>query len=295
MNTSVLYSNPTLINAFPEVHAEYKFQNSPNGYNYTRGNYIQTLYYNRTNSTERFQANGAIILVIEEFTRGNDTEVIGFEYINRLWTLRIPETFRFPYNPDQNDTEFEIVSTPMAVKAYTCKVVRVKEGENGSYNFLLRYINADVDISGVIIGRDWNLAVINGHDTSIYEYSPAHWTSYLAVKDTQTASIENVPLQISTSCISVHSTYIILMVAYIIMFIIGWLFRQKIREKKFMAPDIVVEWASFAYKINNFRNLSNYKIKRGIRDDGIIVPEIITVNNESSEDNFDNEKPEFIA
>ncbi|KAF0519071.1 hypothetical protein F8M41_016678 [Gigaspora margarita] len=294
MNTSVLYAKSTLINAFPEVHAEYKFRNSPNGYNYTRDNYNQFLFYNRTNSTERFQSNGAIMLAIEEFTRGNDTELIGFEYINRLWTLRIPETFRFPYNPDKNDTEFEIVSTSIAVKVYTCKVERVKEGEDGGYNFLLRYIDADVDISGVIIGRDWNLAVINGHDTSIYEYSPAHWTSYLAVKDTQTASIENVPVQISTSCISVHSAYIILMVAYIIMFIIGWLFRRKIR-KKFMTPDTVVEWASFAYKINNFRNLSNYKIKRGIRDDGIIVPEIVSVNNESSEDNFDNEKPGFIA
>ncbi|RIB30062.1 hypothetical protein C2G38_2153634 [Gigaspora rosea] len=52
---------------------------------------------------------------------------------------------------------------------------RVKESENG---------NVDVKVSGVIIGRDWTLAVINGYDTSIYEYN---WTSYLAVKDTQTA------------------------------------------------------------------------------------------------------------
>ncbi|CAG8784963.1 27590_t:CDS:1, partial [Dentiscutata erythropus] len=202
MNTSILYLKSAtvesfpesiIVDTFPEVHAEYKFRNSPDGYNNTRVSYRRTLYYNRTDYTENFQACSAFIIMMEEFTRENDSEVVGFQYINRLWTLRIPEASRIPYNPDNNNTVFEIVSVPIAVKAYTCKVERVKEGEDGSYNFLIRYIDADVEVSGTIIGRGcWNLAIINGHDTSIY-------ASYLAVKNTQTASIDNVPVQINTS------------------------------------------------------------------------------------------------
>ncbi|CAG8550744.1 12604_t:CDS:2, partial [Racocetra fulgida] len=107
--------------------------------------------------------------VDQEFTRGNDSEIIGFEYINRLWTLRVHEGFRVPFNPD-NATDFEIVLVPITVKAYTCKVVRVKEGKDGDYNLLRRYTNIDVEIANVLIGRSWNLAIINGYDTSIYEY-----------------------------------------------------------------------------------------------------------------------------
>ncbi|CAG8784686.1 35618_t:CDS:2 [Gigaspora margarita] len=107
--------------AFLDVHAKYKFRNSPDGYNYTRDSFKRFLYYNRTDYTE---------------------------------------SFGIAYNPDSN-TEFEFVLVLIAVKAYTCKVERVKESKNGSYNFLLRYIDADVEVSGVFIGRDWTLAVIN--------------------------------------------------------------------------------------------------------------------------------------
>ncbi|CAG8711216.1 5829_t:CDS:2, partial [Dentiscutata erythropus] len=265
MNTSVLNLVPTIIEAFPEVHAEYKFRNSPDGYNYTKDNYESFKYYNTTNS-EEYRANGAFIVMMEEFTRGNDSDIIGFEYINRLWTLRVPEAFRILYNPD-NVTEFEIILVPVVVKAYTCKVERVKVGQNGSYNLLGRFIDADVDVAGVLTGRIWTLAVINGHDTSIYEYNPDHWSSFLSTKDTQTASIENVPVQITTSCISIHPVYFILMGAYIIMLIIGCLFRRKIRKGGLKAPDTTVGWAILACKANDYRNLSNYKLKKELTDD----------------------------
>ncbi|CAG8634233.1 12970_t:CDS:2 [Ambispora gerdemannii] len=168
MNTSILFGEAGIRDKLPEVHAEYIFRNSPDGYNYTRGKYDPHVYYNTTNGT--YHANGALILLIEEFMRGG-FYTIGMHFMNRLWTIRVPETTSIPYDPD-NPERVEIVSVPIAVKAYTCEMERVKD-DYGSYN-------------------KWNLAV-----TSIYELTPEHWASYLAVKDTQTAQVEEVLVRIN--------------------------------------------------------------------------------------------------
>ena len=132
MNTSVLYEDIGLRESLPEVHAEYTFRNSSNGYNYTYGSYNSHVYYNSTNGTDgtNLITNGAMILLVEEFKRGNFYE-IGAGYINRIWTIRVPETTTIPYYLDHFDhpERTEIVSVPIVIKAYTCEMKRVKKSE----------------------------------------------------------------------------------------------------------------------------------------------------------------------
>ena len=221
MNTSVLYSLPGVREAFPELHAEYKFRNSPDDLNYTRGSYLSFVYFNSTKGTNNFFANGLLVTLLEEFAQ-ESFNVTGDKYMNRIWTLKIPETTKIPYDMsnDLNSIETEILSVLIVVKAYTCEVKRVKDGDYGSYNVIGQNLDATIEEMSTTIQRKWNLAVINGRDTSIYELTPEHWASYLAVKDSQTAQVVEVPVKINISCISVHTAYILIVCMYVIMIII---------------------------------------------------------------------------
>lgn len=185
--------------------------------------------------------------------------------MNRLWTLRVPETTSFhfyPVNPEIN----EIVSVPIAVKAYTCEMERFKEGDHGSYNVLDQNIGAMVTTIGDLVGRKWNLAVINGDVTSKYELTPEHWASYLTVKDTQTAKVEEVPVQLNLSCISIHPAYIFLICTYVIMLIIGSICWLIIHKSDLKVPNGVIEWAGLICKGsitngNEYSNLYDYNFR----------------------------------
>ena len=236
------YSEIDLRASFPEVHAEYKFRNSPDGFNFTRDSYATDFYWNRTKGTTTYWANGLILTLVEEFTQGS-FDAIGNKYINRIWTFKVPETIKMAYDPKH--TIIGVISVPMFVKAYTCEVERVKEGSYGSYNLL----NQDLDIATTVMSgnilRKMTLAIINGKDTSIYELTPEIWASYLAVKDTQTAQVVEVPVQIDLSCISVHAAYILLVCMYIIMVITGFIC-WVITFRKLEIPNGVIGWVSQA-------------------------------------------------
>ncbi|RGB23240.1 hypothetical protein C1646_677257 [Rhizophagus diaphanus] len=187
MNTSIFAGIPGLREALPEIHAEYIFRNGIDGhnytgYNYTRGTYGTYIYYNRTEGTNPYWANGALISLVEE-----------------IWTLRVPESTRIYYYPDNVEMNNEIVSVPIAVKAYTCEMERFKEGKYGGYNVLNQMIESMRITIGDLVRKKWNLAVINGDDTSKYELTPEHWASYMTIKDTQTATVEEVPVQLNIS------------------------------------------------------------------------------------------------
>src|SRR5437762_853114 len=100
MNTSILYqytitSVVALRNALPEIHAKYTIGN----FNLSAGVYDwvarYTTFSNKTNPAEVTEANGALIMLMEEFKQGNFS-TIGAKYINRMWTLRVPENIRIP-------------------------------------------------------------------------------------------------------------------------------------------------------------------------------------------------------
>ena len=154
----------------------------------------------------------------------------------------------------------------MTVKVYTCEMERVKEGTHGSYNVLNQDIISLVSTMGGLVGRRWTLAVINGKDTSIYELTPEHWASYLAVKDTQAAKVEQVLVRINTPCIRIHPAFISLMCVYMLMIMIGITFHVVIRWRKHKIPCNIVEWAIFACKEskassdNTKHNLFNYHL-----------------------------------
>src|SRR5205814_9210576 len=78
---------------------------------------------------------------------------------------------------------------------------------------------------------------------SIYELTPEHWASYLAIKDTQTAKVEEVFARINIPCITVHPAYISLVCAYILMFIVG-MYLVIIRRRT--VPSSIIDWASQA-------------------------------------------------
>ncbi|CAB4424866.1 unnamed protein product [Rhizophagus irregularis] len=270
MNTSIFTNILDPRETLPEIHAEYIFRNgidghNNTGYNYTIGEYKSYIYYNRTEVTDPYETNGALILLVEEFIQG-DYYLIGSKYMNRIWTLRVPESTRIHYYPDNVEMNNEIVSVPIAVKAYTCEMERFKEGDHGSYNVLNQIINAMTITIGDLVGRKWNLAVINGDDTSKYELTPEHWASYMTVKDTQTATDEVVPVQLNISCISIHPTYIFLICTYVIMIIIGSIFWLIIHKSYLKVPNGVIEWAGLICKgsitnSNEYSDLHDYNFR----------------------------------
>ena len=94
--------------ALPEVHAKYALQNGLDGRYYTRDKYRSYVRY--TTSSVNHQVNGALILLMEESTRGG-FHTIRMSYENRLWTIRVSETTSIPYDPDVPGTE--VVSVPV--------------------------------------------------------------------------------------------------------------------------------------------------------------------------------------
>nr|CAG8682865.1 1585_t:CDS:1 [Entrophospora candida] len=250
MNTSVLHGLGNLYELLPEVHSEYIFRNTPDGYNYTDDDFRTNVYYNRTiylnyTSTDQsdYRANGALILAMEFFERGNFSE-IGAGIIFRMWTLRVPETTRIPYQPSHPEIS-EIVSVPIVVKAYTCEVKRVKEGNHGSHNM---YFNSYLEVAGDLVARKWSSAVVRGKDTSIYEYTPEHWASYQTVKDVESGTDEEVSVRINIPCVSIDYSYCLLVWIYIIMISLGCIFRIKIHRNKLKIPSNVVGWVICACK-----------------------------------------------
>ncbi|CAH1759478.1 7769_t:CDS:2 [Entrophospora sp. SA101] len=155
MNTSVLHGLSNLYELLPEVHSEYIFRNTSDGYNYTDDDFRTNVYYNRTiylnyTSTDQsdYRENGTLILAMEFFERGTFSE-IGAGIILRMWTLRVK---------------------------------RVKEGNHGSHDV---HFNSYLKVAGDLVARKWSSAVVRGKDTSIYEYTPEHWASYQTVKDVE--------------------------------------------------------------------------------------------------------------
>ena len=272
MNTSLMTKTPGFLEVcLPEVHSEYVFLNTPDGYNFTRGGYLASVYYNKTKGSDVFWAYGFLIVVVEEYTQGTFeliedkfTNKIGDKYINRIWTLMVPETIKFPYNPD-NKT-FEIISVPISVKAYTCEVEFVQEVERGSYNLFGQNLRSTISEFISFIERKWKLAIMRGEDTSVYEITPEHWASFLTVKDIQTATIEDVPVQMDMSCISVHPTYILLMCIYTIMLIIGGICGLITYKSKLKIPSGVIGWARHSCKESNKESTNNEDVEQDKQD-----------------------------
>src|SRR6266542_4296737 len=160
MNTSILTGDTTdVLGSLPEIHKEFVFENSPEGYEY------KELYYHSFKSSNKSvndvrKYKGALILMKEAFNNGNVSE-IGGKVLDRIWTLRVPETTSIPLNKSI------IVSVPIIVKAYSCEMERVKKGNRGSFNLLLGdKSSAILETVGSLIADKWSRAVIKGEDTS---------------------------------------------------------------------------------------------------------------------------------
>nr|CAG8481916.1 1486_t:CDS:2 [Entrophospora candida] len=168
MNTSIsffeLYQKSDLRELLPEVHTNYVFGNSPNGYNHTRRNFRTYIHFNRTENEPEEMAT-------------------------------VPEENKFPYHRN-NQSMTEIVLVPIVVKAHTCEVTRIKVGSQGSVN-LLGEIAVALNVAGELIGRKYLTAQIKGTDDTILEYTPEYWASYMEVKDTLGASDSDVPVRIN--------------------------------------------------------------------------------------------------
>jgi hypothetical protein len=265
LNTSVMldgvYQTSDLSELLPEVDAEFKFRDIPNGYEFTRRNYKSYTHFNRSNPDDiERTATGTLILIIEEFTRGNISD-IGAGVIHRLWTLRVPEENRMPYHRE-DPSKSEIVTVPIVVKAYTCEVIRVKGGSQGSVN-LLGDISVAIRIAGDLIGRKYLTAQIKGTDETILEYSPEYWASYMEVRDTLTAEISEVLVRINLSCISIHPIYILLVCTYAILTLMGILFWMKLHKN---IPSSVVGWAVHACKESNLSGIPEAEFRYHLND-----------------------------
>jgi len=128
MNTSVLTgTSNNLSEDLPEVYEEFTFLNNPKEYQFLEFYYQPFTFYNITNGETDY--NGALIIMKEAFINGNTSE-IGGKYVDRIWTLRVPETTKIPSSGP------EVITVPIVVKAYTCEMKRVKEGDRGSVTLL---------------------------------------------------------------------------------------------------------------------------------------------------------------
>jgi len=140
----------------------------------------------------------------EAFKNGNVAE-IGSKYLDRIWTLRVPETTSIPYNGSQ------VVTVPIVVKAYSREMERVKKGDRGSFTLLSNdKIAAILETVGSLIANKWWMAIMKGEDTSSYEFTPDYWSSFLSVQGSRRPQVEQVLAQISMSCIKIHLIYILL-------------------------------------------------------------------------------------
>ncbi len=262
MNTSIMYykmkeyQESDLTKSLPEVNEKFKFSNSPFGYNFTRRNFRSYIHFNRTGDEPLPTATGSLTLMIEEFRRGIPSHIgsgfiltdIGSGVIHRLWTLRVPEEIRMPYN--NFNPQITIVSVPIDVKVYECEVVRVKEGGYGSVN-ILGDIEAGLTVVGDLIGRKYLTAQVKGTDDTIWEYTPEYWASYMEVRDTMTANTTDVLAQIIVPCISIHPIYVLLVCLYMILIIIGFLLWMRLYKNKFEIPTSVFDWVIHACKESN--------------------------------------------
>nr|CAG8460425.1 12878_t:CDS:1 [Entrophospora candida] len=278
MNTSIsffeLYQNSDLRKLLPEVHTNYVFGNSPYGYNHTRRNFRTYVHFNRTGNDPEPTGTGLLTLIIEEFTRGNVSEV-GAGVIHRLWTLRVPQEYRLPYHRN-NQSMTEIVSVPIVVKAHTCEVTRIKVGSQGSVN-LLGEIAVALNVAGELIGRKYLTAQIKGTDDTILEYTPEYWASYMEVRDTMTASDSDVPVRVNLGCISIHPVYVFLVLIYIIFIFIGIILLWIIYRNGLEIPASTVSWVIHACKESNLPKEKQFTkaVKqaefRGLTDDNIRI------------------------
>ncbi|CAG8619649.1 3206_t:CDS:1 [Acaulospora morrowiae] len=247
LNTSILsdltYKNGSLEQFLPEVHSQYGFRNGSDGYNFNGNSFKSYVHFNRSNGDTNSTATGSLILMIERFIRGNVSEV-GAGVIDRLWTLRVPEENRMPYNRN-NLSQSEIVSVPIVVKAYACEVTRVKEGSQGGVN-VLGDISVALSTSGDLVGRQYLVAQIKGTDDTILEYTPEYWASYIEVRDTMVAKDSEVSARIYLPCFTVDIIYIILVGTYFILFLVGTAFWLRFKMDDINVPGSVVSWAVLA-------------------------------------------------
>ncbi len=264
MNTSILFSSVTSISAtFPEVHEEFTFENSPKGYKHYEWSARSFTFFNKSINDDVKEYNGALVLIKEAFHKGNVSE-IGGKFLDRIWTLRVPETTRIPINKPI------IVTVPIIVKAYSCEMERVKKGDRGSFNLLSGDISAAfLETVGSLIANEWNVAIIKGEDTSSYELTPDYWTSYISVQGSRIPQVEVVSAQINKPCIKIQPIYILLASLYAVMTLIGcicWCMAQKSHLK---VPSTSVEWANLAYK----ESITDYakKPKLGIISNNIKI------------------------
>ncbi len=252
MNTSVLSATAELDKALPEVHEEFIFKNSPEGYEFIDSRYISFMYDNFNNNIK--EHIGALIIMKEAFFNGN-VSGIGGKFLDRLWTLRVPETTKILANGP------EVITVPIVVKAYSCEMERVKEGDHGSV-FLLEGDGTVgiLETIGNLIANKWWLAISNGEDTSSNEFTPDYWASFLSVQGSRKPQVEEILAQINMSCIRVHTTYILLVCLYIILIIIGFICWFTTQTKDFEIPSSSVEWASLACKESTINNDNPSKI-----------------------------------
>ena len=112
---------------------------------------------------------------------------------------------------------------------------------------------------------------MNGFDASIYELTPEHWASYLAVRDTQIIQEEEVLAQTDMSCISIHPVYILLVIIYIIMIIIGIIFELIIYLDDLKIPSDPIEWTDHNCK----------EFNGGNTDDGLASSNLVVYDKKS--------------
>ncbi len=268
MNTSILTGDTVdVLGSLPEIHKEFVFGNSPEGYENKELYYHPFTFSNNSNNVLGY--NGALILMKEAFIYGNISE-IGGKFLDRMWTLRVPETTRIPFDKSI------IVPVPIIVKAYSCEMKRVKKGNRGSFNLLLgNKSSAILETLGSLIADKWFRAMIKGDDTSLYELTPDYWTSYISVHGSKVPKVEMVPAQINMPCIKIQPIYILLVCFYVLMILIGCICWCVVQKNHCEIPSTSVEWANLAYKESitdeNSSKVAAKKAKLGIISDDIKI------------------------
>ncbi len=243
MNTSILFSGVTSISAtFPEVHEEFTFENSPKGYKHYEWSARSFTFFNKSINDDVKEYNGALVLIKEAFHKGNVSE-IGGKFLDRIWTLRVPETIRIPLN------ESIIVTVPIVVEAYSCEMERVKKENRGDFGLLLEQ-NTDAFLvtAGGLVANGWIAALVKGDDTSSYKLTPDYWTSFISVQSSLIPQVELVRAQTNVSCIQIHPMYTLLVFLYTVMTLIGCISWYVAQKDHFEVPSSSVEWADLAYE-----------------------------------------------
>jgi len=202
-------------------------------------------------------SNGTLILGMEAFNNNRTSSEIVAKFVDRMWTLRVPEKYIIPLNGNK------VEPVSIVVKAYSCEMECVKEGERGSFGLLSESSYTSImDGVGGLLANKWVIASVRG-ETSELELTPDYWISFLSAQSIVKLQVEEVEAQITVSCIKIHHTYISLIFLYGTLTIIGGIFWYMTRNQLFDIPIRFVDWASLACKevSNNTRTINQSTLR----------------------------------